>query len=68
MIVVGRERFLQIITVSTAHSSMGDALVRRLGSRGGCVWCQLEDEQISEMGMMESLSSFELWASWSCVA
>ena len=68
MRVVGGEGFLQMIALSTAHNSMGDALRRRVGSRGGCVWCQLENEQISEMGMPEFLYPFELWASWSCVA
>lgn len=67
MKAVGEERFLQMIAVSTAHSSVGDALGRRVGSRGGCVWCQLENERISEISMLEFLYPFELWASWSCV-
>lgn len=36
--ITGRERVLQMISVSTVHKSMGDALGRRLGSRGGCAW------------------------------
>lgn len=36
--ITGRERVLQMIAVSTVHKSMGDALGRRLGSRGGCAW------------------------------
>lgn len=36
--ITGRERVLQMIAVSTVHKSMGDAVGRRLGSRGGCAW------------------------------
>lgn len=43
MRVLGGEIFLQIIAVSTVRNSMGGALEKRVGHRGGCVWCQLEN-------------------------
>lgn len=57
-----------MIAVSTVHNSMGDALGRRVGSRGGCVWCQLGNEHISEVGMLEFFYPFKLWTSWSYIA
>lgn len=66
-VVVGGS-FLQTIAVSTGHNSVGDALGRRVDSRGGCVWCQLGNEHISEVGMLEFFYPFKPWASWSYMA
>lgn len=38
MRIIGGEKVLQIVAVSTVHKSMGDAIERRVGSRGGCAW------------------------------
>lgn len=43
MRITGGERVSQMIAVSTVPKSMGDALRRRVGSRGDCAWFQLEN-------------------------
>lgn len=42
IISIGGERVPQMIPVSTVHKSLGGAIERRVGSRGGCAWFQTE--------------------------
>lgn len=43
MRIIAGERALQMIAVSTVPKSMGDAIEKRVGSRGGHAWFQIEN-------------------------
>lgn len=43
MRITGGERVPQMIAVLTVHESRGDAIERKVGSRGGCAWFQAEN-------------------------
>lgn len=43
MRIIGGERVPQMIAVLAVYKSMGDAIERRVGSRGGCAWFQIEN-------------------------